>query len=465
MPAALGGAAAMMHLRNDRAVLPPVAESTLRRVLRWALYIETQDEVRRTLNRGLQLVILGLTGLVLASLVRGVISWQIDAAVLICLILMPINAAAFWLTRRGGVGGAVLIVLFTAIGIAAGFIPATYADPPIIHTLFLLPGLIATLFITPWLGFPVALLQMLLLALHIVSDGLPASVAYSFLFIGTVNLWAITLPIALSASLFRRSIHSLTALTARLDAQVSERTSELRRLMALRESDIAAIVHDIRNSMTVVHAEMEDLLAEVHASGVELGGLGASERRVSAAVRSVGDLVEDLRTAVQLDNAALQLQHDQVDLEELTRRVVGQLSTPAAQSGCRLSVEVADAPAVVGDERKLERVLNNLVGNAIKYCRQMPADSRMVAVRVEPTGGGTEVRIIDTGPGLSAEALQILGQPFTRLASSRGTDGMGLGVYISRGIVELHGGRLSFSSPGESGGTTVTIWLPAEADV
>jgi len=268
------------------------------------------------------------------------------------------------------------------------------------------------------------------------------------------------------AGLFRRSLTDMNQLTTRLDAQVAERTAELHRQIALREQDISAIVHDIHNRMAIVRAEVDELLLDAATVGAAPSTLHASERRVSAAISAVGDLVGDLRTAVQLDHAALQLDRDPLDLELLARRVVDQLSIQAAQSACAISVSRHGAlPLVSGDERKLERVLANLVGNAVKYSRQVPPTRRSVIVTVRPANMGVELLIEDHGPGIEPEALAILGQPFVRLASARGTDGMGLGIYISRGIVELHGGRVSFSSLGHNYGTLVTIWLPAAPEL
>jgi signal transduction histidine kinase len=451
----------------DQPTLPTqVARPSIRSALRWLLYIETDDAVRRTLNQGLQIVTLGLTGMALVSMAYALASDKLATLLPMSLFLLGVNGLAFWLTRGGRVGGAVLLVVCTLIAIAVGFYPETYIDPLVIHVLFLLPALIATLFITPWLGFPVALLQILCLALHSIIDGQGSfTTRLDFCVIGTLDLWALLLPMVLAASMFRRTIRDLAALNGRLDSQVAERTAELRRIMSLRESDITAIVHDIQNRMTVVRVEVDDLLAEAGASGADPATLRAAERRLSTAIRSTSDLVEDLRTAVQLDNAALHIRHEPVDLGLLTRRVVDQLGTAAAQSGCALRIETLPGPLIFGDQRKLERALDNLVGNAIKYSRQMPTNRRTVSVEVLPTDGGNEVRITDSGPGIDAEALLRLGQPFTRLASSRGTDGMGLGIYISRGIVELHGGHLDFCSPNAASGTIVTLWLPVGDEV
>lgn len=446
------------------ALRPLASTSTARlhlgQYMRWLLHINSGDLVRRKLNQGLQLVTLGLAALSPLVTVLGALQGDWGYLTIVSILFPWVSGAAFWLTRRGSTGGGLLIALFLTVVMGFGFSPETYADPPVIHALFLMPGLLASLFVNPWLGIPIALLLTLLLGLNMVAQAWPLSVVIDFVVICGVDLCGIMLPIAVAASLFRKTIAELSQLTEQLDAQVSERTAELRRLMALRESEIAAIVHDIQNRMILVRAEMDDLISGSIASGGEISEVRAAEVRLSTAFGAVGDLVGDLRMAVQLDNAALHIQRDLIDLELLVRRVVQQLATHAAQADVVVRLAAEAAPLILGDERKLERVLNNLIGNAIKYTRQSRLGQRLVEVQVRGARDGAEVLISDSGPGLTPEALRIVGTPFIRLASARGTEGMGLGVYISRGIVELHAGQLFFESPGPAGGTAVTLWLP-----
>lgn len=440
--------------------LPP----PLRAFARCLLTIHTEDPVRRVLNQGLQLLIASMTLVACGSSVWALVQVPMRLSLLpLFLAFLPLNLLAFWLTRRGSLGGGILLMVATTIANALIFLPSTYADPPVIHVLFLLPPLIGVLFVTPLIGVLGALLQTATLTAALVSSGTPLGVVLIFAFVCALDLVVVMLPIVLVAWLLQHTLRRLASLTARLDMQVAERTSELHRQITLREHDISAIVHDIQNRMAVVRAEVDELLINMIQFGAGPGALQTGEARVGAAINAVGDLVDDLRTAVQLDNAALRLHVEPLDLEMLARRVVDQLRVQAAQSACTLRVlRHGSVPIIVADERKLARVLANLVGNAVKYSRQVPPERREVTVTIGPAGEGAQIEIADRGPGLEPQALQLLGQPFTRLASSRGTDGMGLGVYLSRGIVELHGGQLRYASPGLDQGTVVTVWLPLD---
>jgi signal transduction histidine kinase len=433
-------------------------------LLDWLLWIDSTSVVRRLLNQGFQIVLLGLSLLgVCAAIVAAATERLTNGTMLIGLAALPFNALAFWLTRRGGVAGPVALMLVVAVSTAIAFVPESYADPPVVHLLFLLPALIGALFVVPWLGLVGALLQTATLTAALLLAGVTASTAGFFAAICTLDLTAMTVPMIVVASLFRQALERAEAMTSRLDSEVAERTRQLHRQIELRERDITAVVHDLQNRMTVVSAEIDELLLDLRVAGVPETTYTVPQRRLEAAIHAVGDLVGDLRTAAQLDNGALELRVDYVDLELLARRVADHLSVQAGQSSCSLSVIVrGEPPGIWGDLRKLERVLANLVGNAIKYSRHMPPERRNVLIIVDGRvkAKGVELLVEDSGPGLDPVALRLLGQPFTRLASARGTEGMGLGIYISRGIVERHGGRITFSSRGPNLGTTVTLWLP-----
>jgi signal transduction histidine kinase len=121
-----------------------------------------------------------------------------------------------------------------------------------------------------------------------------------------------------------------------------------------------------------------------------------------------------------------------------------------------LRLEAPELPiAVTGDRDRLGQVLDNLLGNAIKYS---PADGQIL---VQVARGDREVvlRVIDQGPGIPADVLPHLFERFFRGPNTAGDPGLGLGLYITRMLVEAHGGRVSATSrAGE--GSTFTIVLP-----
>jgi signal transduction histidine kinase len=120
---------------------------------------------------------------------------------------------------------------------------------------------------------------------------------------------------------------------------------------------------------------------------------------------------------------------------------------------------VLDAPASIeADRRAFKQIVLNLIGNAVKFT---PAGGT-VTVRLSSSGDDALMQVIDTGVGISAENLQKLGTPFFRVENNphqASTEGTGLGVALTKSLIELHGWRVDFAS--ELGrGTTVTVTMP-----
>jgi signal transduction histidine kinase len=165
-------------------------------------------------------------------------------------------------------------------------------------------------------------------------------------------------------------------------------------------------------------------------------------------------LIGDLRELAQVEGGGLSIQRGAVDLVGLAQEAVERVRTLTTGHAVRL--EAPDLPIVVaGDRDRLGQVLDNLLGNAVKYS---PKGSE-VLVTVEVAKGEARLRVADQGPGIPVEALPHLFERFYRGQPAAGDSGLGLGLYISRMLVEAHGGRIWAAST--SGvGSTFTVVLP-----
>jgi signal transduction histidine kinase len=163
-------------------------------------------------------------------------------------------------------------------------------------------------------------------------------------------------------------------------------------------------------------------------------------------------LIDDLADVVRLEEGHLPLQRETVDLVALARDA----AAAAAEQGARhpVRVEAPDAPVCgAWDHVRLGQVVENLLGNALKH----GAEDGEVVVRVEARAGEALISVQDSGPGIDHDDLPHLFDRFYR-ANTRAS-GLGLGLYISRILVEAHGGRISAESlPGQ--GSTFTVALP-----
>lgn len=219
-----------------------------------------------------------------------------------------------------------------------------------------------------------------------------------------------------------------------------------------RDEFLAMVRHDIYNPMTVAmfHAEM---LAE------SLGDQGDRANAdlalsVLSCLNAVCDLVSNFFYLEAIDEGAPAIHPENLDLMELAQEIVDTHRPSAASRELTLTLSGA-CPPIQGDRRQLGRVLANLVGNALKYT---PGPGS-VAVGVSATDDHIRIRVQDSGAGMTPENLARLFQKHARFHQELGIPGTGLGLYLSKAIVEAHGGSIDVTSA-PAAGSTFTVTLP-----
>ncbi len=229
-----------------------------------------------------------------------------------------------------------------------------------------------------------------------------------------------------------------------------------REAVRLRDEFLSVASHELKTPLTPLSLKLQAM-----ARSVKTGGLEALERRLPGdvevmrrQVRRLSDLVDDLLDVSRISTGRLKLELEQVDLEALAREVVSRFESEAERVGCRLELGAEGCPVGHWDRLRLEQVMTNLLSNAIKYGAGTP-----IHIRVE--GGASHVRLAvrEEGIGIAPEARERIFGKFERAVSERNYGGLGLGLYITRQIVEALGGTIRVeSAPGE--GATFTVELP-----
>lgn len=232
---------------------------------------------------------------------------------------------------------------------------------------------------------------------------------------------------------------------ARLAVTLNETLDRLDKAADRQRGFIADAAHELRSPIASLRATLE--VASEHrdrADWAEVAEAAVEDtRRLQA-------LAEDLLLVARLD-AGDQAERVEVDLAELVRRHVGRR---LSDDGPRLEVEPVESAAVLGDPRQLDRLLRNLVDNAVRHAKLV------VTVRVAVEDGRVVVQVDDDGAGIPVAARERVFERFIRLdeARSRDTGGVGLGLAIAREIAVRHGGTLTIDdSP--TGGARLTLVL------
>lgn len=233
----------------------------------------------------------------------------------------------------------------------------------------------------------------------------------------------------------------------------------LREADVLKNDFVTSVSHELRTPMTSVvgYAEM---LADTYGDA-----LGESGTRVIDKIQANGlrllHLVDDLLTLSRVDAPAFVLEEERVDLRELVHSAVAVMHPLVDSHGLHLSIVDDEAAAcVVGDAVEIERVLVNLLANAVKFTR---TGGSVVIALESPQPDVVAVTVTDTGIGIPADDLPHVFARFHRAANTveSATPGTGLGLAIVRTVVERHGGTIEIDSS-EGYGTRVTVLLPRE---
>jgi signal transduction histidine kinase len=225
------------------------------------------------------------------------------------------------------------------------------------------------------------------------------------------------------------------ALAAALAVRLAMEERSRGEIEEARRQLVAAASHDLRTPLASLR-----LLVESIDDGVATGATRdryLKEIRTHVAVLS--DLVDDLFELSRIEAGDISWTMRQVELGDLIGDTVAAMRAPAAERGVTISAELPPGAVVAeGNAEKLQRVLFNLIQNAIRHT---PADGS-VTVRARSAPGAVEVEVVDNGEGVAAGDGERVFEAFYRGDAARGSDGAGLGLAISRAIVEAHGGRI-----------------------
>lgn len=237
--------------------------------------------------------------------------------------------------------------------------------------------------------------------------------------------------------------------------------TRMRDLERIKSEFVAVVSHELRTPLTAIKGTLE-LLADPRYFPIE-SRQGELFAICEANTERLEALVNDILDLSKLESSRLSIHLVETSLATLVRGAVLNLGNLAGRKGLRIVTEMADdLPLVRADERRIVQVLSNLLSNAVKFS---PAGGE-IAVVLRSDAGGVRVEIRDSGIGIAAEDLPKLFNRFGQLdaSSTRTAGGTGLGLVISRGIVEEHGGRMSaVSTPGA--GSVFSFWLPEAAAV
>ncbi|MDE2025860.1 MAG: GAF domain-containing protein [Patescibacteria group bacterium] len=245
--------------------------------------------------------------------------------------------------------------------------------------------------------------------------------------------------------------------------ELREANEQLKQLDKMKDEFVSLASHELKTPM----ASIKSYLWFILFGGEKIGTLNEKQKmyadRAYNAVERLIKLVTDMLNMSRLEGGRIKLTVSSVDLMQLVKDVVTEIAGNAQTRG--VTVEIipfeGDLPEVAADADRVKEVVINLIGNSIKFT---PAGGK-VTVLFEKTGEFIKTSVIDTGKGITPEQMPMLFQKFgliegNYLTRAAVVEGTGLGLYLSKSLIELHGGKMEVSSEGENKGATFTFTLP-----
>lgn len=250
----------------------------------------------------------------------------------------------------------------------------------------------------------------------------------------------------------RVAIHGTDEL-AQLGKSFNNMAESLQRAEDSRKAMTADIAHELRTPLSVQRATVEAMIDGVYPMDEN------SLRPVMEQNVLLTRLVDDLRTLAMADSGEIRLEKVEIDISRLSQNVFNRFQTQADRQEVSLLFQASPSiPSIQADPIRLEQILTNLVGNALRFT----PGKGIVSLTVAYTGKSIEIRIKDTGPGIPPESLPYIFDRFYRADKARNREegGSGLGLAIARQLARAHSGDINACNA-ESGGAEFCLTLPA----
>ncbi|KAB8038187.1 hybrid sensor histidine kinase/response regulator [Janthinobacterium aquaticum] len=236
---------------------------------------------------------------------------------------------------------------------------------------------------------------------------------------------------------------------------------ELQRSLNMRDEFMSMVAHELRTPLNTLFLE-----TQMRTVNLERGNLAAFDAdklqkmvaRDARQIRSMVRLIDDMLDVSRINSGKLSIRREAVDLTELVRRVADDLSPGALASNTTLHVQASGVIEGHWDAFRVEQIVVNLISNAVRYGAGQPVE---ISLSQTPNSAVIEVR--DHGIGISSRDQERIFQAFERVVQHDRTGGLGLGLFITKQLVDAHGGAITLQSqPGSGSLFCVTLPLAGQ---
>lgn len=242
----------------------------------------------------------------------------------------------------------------------------------------------------------------------------------------------------------------------KLTEKLKKSYEELKKLDVAKTEFISIASHQLRTPLSAIKGYISMILENTYGELSEK--LKRPLENIYASNERLIKLVNDILNVTRIETGKMEMNWQKLNLEEMIESVVNELKIKAKEKGIYLKFEKErEIPKIFGDGEKLRQVILNIVDNGIRYTKKGG-----VAIKVESENSKVKIIVRDTGEGMTKEELVKIFESFSRGAAGTKfyTEGVGLGLYIAKKLVEMHKGKIWAESAGPGKGSTFYIELP-----
>ena len=252
----------------------------------------------------------------------------------------------------------------------------------------------------------------------------------------------------------------MMAQRAGIAIEVARLSADLRTAVTARNNLLAVVSHDLRSPLTAILLSTRLLLADARGPRSDPSHGRTDLDLIMRSAQRMSRLIDDLLQAATIEMQTFKVEAVPEAVAPMIEQALATIQATAARKSVRLEQTITgELPPVRCDRQRIEQVLSNLVENAIKFVHE----GGTIRVTAGPAADGLQIAVSDDGPGIAAADLPYLFDRYWK-GKGKGHHGLGLGLYIAKGIVEAHGGRIWVESqPGR--GTSFYFTLPIVHDV
>jgi len=255
-----------------------------------------------------------------------------------------------------------------------------------------------------------------------------------------------------------KDINSTKTAILNIMEDMSKANEELKSLDKTKSEFLNIVSHELKTPLTALMAHL-DVLEDMkdNLTKEELNSLEAIKRNSNNLKMLISNILEIAR----MDSGRFELARVRVDLEKLIKNVVDELQILANQKGLKIITKIEKLPAIEADDLRIKEILNNLITNAIKF-----TEKGFITIKANKDKEVIKIQVTDTGVGIPQDKIKNLFQKFYQVDASisRRYGGTGLGLLITKKIIEAHGGTINVKST-EGKGTTFTFTLPIKSEI